>query len=183
MQSIKYFSMEKVTRIASYVIDRYKKQFGEMMDEMKLQKLLYFIQLEAIVRTGKPMFDAEFRAWKYGPVIIEIHERFKTGDFHEELSVESQEHWKECFDYIFEHYAAKKSMSLVGHSHCQKSWKRARAGYGDYDRSDVSMKMSDIHEDADDTRKWRESLPLRRKVHAFMEQHPEIQRIPIIHSV
>ena len=87
LQSIKYFSMEKVTRIASYVIDRYKKQFGEMMDEMKLQKLLYFIQLEAIVRTGKPMFDAEFRAWKYGPVIIEIHERFKTGDFHEELSV------------------------------------------------------------------------------------------------
>ena len=52
-----------------------------------------------------------------------------------------------------------------------------------YDRSDVPMKMSDIHEDADDTRKWRESLPLRRKVHAFMEQHPEIQRIPIIHSV
>lgn len=175
--------MEKVTRIASYIIERYKKQFGEMMDEIKLQKLLYFTQLEAIIRTGEPMFDAEFHAWKFGPVIIEIHEKFKTGDFHEELSDESKTKWKDCFDYIFEHYAPKKPMSLVGHSHCQKSWKRARVGYDIYDRSDVPMKLSDIYEDASDTKQWRESLPLRRKVYSFFEQHPEIQRLPIIHNL
>lgn len=175
--------MEKVERIASYIIERYKKQFGEMMDEIKLQKLLYFTQLEAIVRTDEPMFDAEFRAWKFGPVIIEIHERFKTGDFHESLSEESLTKWKECFDYIFEHYATKKPMSLVGHSHCQKSWKRARVGFGRYDRSDVPMKLSDMYEDAKDVKRWRESLPIRRTVQVFFEQHPKIQRIPTIHSL
>lgn len=175
--------MEKATAIASYLINRYKQQFGEIMDEIKLQKLLYFTQLEAIVRTREPMFDAEFRAWKFGPVIVEVHERFIADDLHEELSVESQDVWKDCFDYVFGHYAPKKSMALVRQSHCQKSWKRAREGYGYYDRSDVPMKLSDIYEDAEDTRKWRESLPLRRKVHAFMQSHPEIQRIPIIHSL
>lgn len=169
--------MEKVTSVASYIVSRYLKQFGEILDEIKLQKLLYFTQLEAIVRTGTPMFDAEFRAWKYGPVVIEIHERYKTGDFHEQLSIESQERWQKCFDYIFEKLAPKKSMSLVSHSHCQKSWRRARAGYGYYDVSDVPMKMSDIYEDAEDMRQWRASLPLRRKVHTFVQLHPELQHI------
>ena len=92
--------MEKVTRIASYLLDCYLKQFGEKMDEIKLQKLLYFTQREAIIRTGKPMFDAEFRAWKYGPVVIEVHERYKNDDLHEQLSEESLLEWKECLDYV-----------------------------------------------------------------------------------
>lgn len=141
--------MEKVAQIASYIIDRYKKQFGEMVDEVKLQKLLYFTQLEAIIRTDQPVFDAEFRAWKFSPVIIEIHERYNADDLHEELAAEGKEQWKECFDYIFQEYAPKTTSSLIGHSHCQKSWQRARVGYGKYDRSDVPMKMSDMYEDAE----------------------------------
>ena len=174
------FLMEKVSHIASYLLDRYKKQFGETMDEIKLQKLLYFTQQEAIIRTGGLMFDAEFRAWKFGPVIQEIHERYKTDDLHEELPLERLTIWKECFDYIFEQYATKSTMSLVGHSHCQKSWERARVGYGKYERSDVPMKMSDIIEDAEDMKKWRASLPMRRKVYSFIEQHPDLRNTYVI---
>lgn len=175
--------MEKVTSIASYLLTRYKKQFGEVMDEIKLQKLLYFTQKEAIIRTGKPMFEAEFRAWKYGPVIVEIHDKYNADDLHEELSQESQEHWKECFDYIFTEFAPKKTMSLVSLAHGEKSWTRARAGYGKYDRSDVPMKLTDIFEDAEYRKQRRASLPFRRAIHAFYQQHPEIQQIPVIHSV
>ena len=35
----KQIAMEKATAIASYLINRYKQQFGEIMDEIKLQKL------------------------------------------------------------------------------------------------------------------------------------------------
>lgn len=175
--------MEKASRIAYYIIERYREQFGVMVDEVRLQKLLYFIQLEAIIRTGEPMFDAEFRARRCGPAIEDVHQRYKTMDFHEPLSAESQERWKECFDYVFEHYAVKTPSSLVGHSQCQKSWERARKGYGRYDNSDVPMKLSDIYEDAEDRKQRRASLPLRRAVHAFFETHPEIHRIPVIHSV
>lgn len=175
--------MIKVSQIATYIIDCYMKRFGEMVDEIKLQKLLYFTQREAIIRTGEPMFDAEFRAWKYGPVIPEIHDRFKAGDLKEELPEGMLEYWKECLDYILEHFAAKKTMSLVTLAHCQKSWERARVGFGKYDRSDVPMKLSDIYEDAEDMKQRRASLPLRRAVHTYLEQHPEIQRIPIIHSL
>lgn len=161
--------MEEVTQIASCIIDRYKKQFGEMVDEIKLQKLLYFTQLEAIIRTGEPMFDAEFRAWKFGSVVTQIHERYKADDLHEELPHESQEYWEECFDYIFQEYAPKSTSSLIGHSHCQKSWQRARVGYEKYDRSDVPMKMSDMYEDAEYRKQRRAILPMRWAVQAFFE--------------
>lgn len=175
--------MEKVTHVASYLLNRYQNQFGETMDEIKLQKLLYFTQREAIIRTGEIMFDAEFRAWKYGPVIIEIHYRYKANNLHEELSQESQDRWKECFDYIFAELAPKKTMSLVSLAHGEKSWIRARIGYGKYDISDVAMKLSDIYEDAEYRKRRRASLPLRRAVQEFYQQNPEIQRLHVIHSV
>lgn len=175
--------MEKVTQIASYILERYKKQFGEIMDEIKLQKLLYFTQREAIIRTGELMFDAEFRAWKYGPVILVIHDRYKANDLKETLPQESQVHWKECFDYIFTEFAPKKTMNLVSLAHGEKSWIRARKGYGKYERSDVPMRVSDIYEDAEDRKKRRDSLPIRRVINAFYYNHPEIIRIPIINAL
>lgn len=175
--------MDKVTHVASYLLSRYQRQFGEIMDEIKLQKLLYFTQREAIIRTGEPMFDAEFRAWKYGPVVVEIHEKFKTNDLHEDLSRESQERWKECFDYIFSEFVPKKTMSLVSLAHGEKSWTRARVGFGKYEKSDVPMKLSDIYEDAKYRKQRRASLPLRRAVNAFYQKFPQIQRIPAIHGL
>lgn len=166
--------MEVVTHIASYIWNRYRDQFGETLDEIKLQKLLYFTQREAIIQTGEPMFEAEFRAWKYGPVIIEIHERYSTKDFKEKLSSESELRWKECFDYVFSEFAPKKTMSLVSLAHGEMSWIKAREGYGKYDRSDVPMKLSDIFEDAKYRKQRRASLPLRRAVHTFYQQNQEI---------
>ncbi len=48
--------MEKVTDIASYIYQRYQKQFGKCIDEMKLHKLLYFTQRESIIQTDEPIF-------------------------------------------------------------------------------------------------------------------------------
>ncbi|MDE6786853.1 MAG: SocA family protein [Muribaculaceae bacterium] len=175
--------MEKVTQIASYLLDRYKMQYGEIMDEIKLQKLLYFIQREAIIRTGELMFDAEFRAWKYGPVILVIHDRYKANELKETLPQESQVHWKECFDYIFTEFAPKKTMNLVSLAHGEKSWIRDREGYGKYESSDVPMKVSDIFEDAEYRRHRRCTLPVRRAINSLYQKHPQIQRIPIIHAL
>ena len=175
--------MEQVTQIASYLLDRYKKQYGEIMDEIKLQKLLYFTQREAIIRTGELMFDAEFRAWKYGPVILEIHDRYKSNDLKEILPQESQDRWKECFDYIFTEFAPKKTMNLVSLVHGEKSWIRAREGYGKYESSDVPMSVSDIYEDAEYRKQRRDSLPIRRAINAFYYNHPEITRLHIIHDL
>ena len=40
--------MAGVLTVAAYICDRYEKEFGEKIDEMKLQKLMYFAQRAAI---------------------------------------------------------------------------------------------------------------------------------------
>mgnify|MGYP000980730811 CR=1 FL=1 len=38
--------MEKIINVAQYIFNEYKRVTGEVIDEMKLQKLLYFSQRE-----------------------------------------------------------------------------------------------------------------------------------------
>ena len=140
--------MEDVVKVASYVCDRYQKEFGTRIDEMKLHKLLYFIQRECIVQTGEPMFDATFHAWIYGPVLPDIRSLYK----HDMLYIMPSEafimKYLPVFDEVFKELAPTKSVMLSAISHGELSWKRARAGYGKYDESDVPMKLEDIIEDA-----------------------------------
>ena len=48
--------MNQVINVAQYVYDEYKKITGEVIDEMKLHKLLYFAQRESLAITNKPLF-------------------------------------------------------------------------------------------------------------------------------
>ena len=141
--------MEDVVKVASYICNRYQKEFGTRIDEMKLHKLLYFTQRECIVQTGKPMFDATFHAWLYGPVLPGIRSLYKHDMLHDMPSEEFVTKFLPIFDEVFKELAPTKSVMLSTISHGELSWKRARVGYGKYDESDVPMKLEDIIEDAD----------------------------------
>lgn len=144
------------------------------MDEKMLQKLLFFTQREAIIRTRQLMFDVVFRAWKYCPVITEIHDRYQAQEQPEELSQESIIRWKECFDNIFTESDKKKTISLISLAHRERSWNRTRKGYGKFDRSDVPMKLSDIFEDAEYRKQRRVSLLLSRAAYSILQQSTPI---------
>ena len=81
--------MIDVVKIASYICCRYQEEYGLKMDEMKLHKLLYFTQRECIAQTDKPMFDATFYAWMYGPVLPDASRIGKNGKLHI------------CYEYCF----------------------------------------------------------------------------------
>ena len=48
--------MERIIDVAQYIFSEYKRVAGEIIDEMKLQKLLYFSQRETIAILNKPLF-------------------------------------------------------------------------------------------------------------------------------
>ena len=140
--------MESVEKVASYISERYQKEYNQRIDEMKLHKLLYFTQRECIAQTGQPMFDAPFHAWMYGPVLPSIRSLYKRDLLHILPSEESIERYRPIFDEVFKELASTKSIRLSAISHGELSWKRARVGYGKYEESDVPMKLEDILEDA-----------------------------------
>lgn len=141
--------MTDVLRIASYIAERYKREFKERIDEMKLHKLLYFTQREALIQTDAPMFDASFYGWKYGPVLLEIREGYRDDTLHTLPSEEIIQKYRGVFNKIFEHYAVKDSWSLSRLSHGELSWKNARIGLLPSENGNVKMKIEDIRKDAE----------------------------------
>lgn len=148
MQKRNIVIMEDVVKIASYICCRYKKEYGYKIDEMKLHKLLYFTQRECIAQTGKPMFDATFYAWLYGPVLPDIRTLYKQDLLHDLPSDETIVKYLPVFDAIFKDLASTKSVMLSAISHGEISWKKARVGYRKFEESNVPMKLEDIYEDA-----------------------------------
>lgn len=45
---------------------------------LKLNKLCYYAQGWSLVRLGRPLFDDEIQAWKYGPVIPSVYHTYKV---------------------------------------------------------------------------------------------------------
>lgn len=158
--------MISVVNVASYISDRYLKENGERIDEMKLHKLLYFMQKECIVQTGHPMFPEVFHAWKYGPVMPCIRSLYKEDMLHDFPSEEAMGKYLPVFDEVFRRLSHSHSYTLVSIAHGELSWKRARKGYGKYEASDVPMKIEDIYEDADMYKKRQEML---KRQHSLLQ--------------
>jgi uncharacterized phage-associated protein len=62
--------------IANYFLDRAAKE-GRTLDQMQVQKLVYFAQGWTLGILDRPLFDEDIEAWRWGPVIRSIRTEFK----------------------------------------------------------------------------------------------------------
>ncbi len=62
--------------IAKYIID-YSYDRNNSVSNLRLQKILYFVQAEFLVATGHPCFEETIQAWEYGPVVPEVYREYK----------------------------------------------------------------------------------------------------------
>ncbi len=172
--------MESVIKIASYIADRYRMAFGERIGEMKLHKLLYFVQRESIIQLGEPIFCEEIRAWKYGPVVPCVRSAYKYDQLHDLPSGTSIAKYQPILDFVMQEYAPSGVWTLVSITHGQKSWKRARVGYSEHESSDVPMKLEDICEDAEDTKKRRTEVQTLKMFYKWLEdkESPLLEKLP-----
>ncbi len=141
--------MENVIKVASYIADRYKKEFQEKISEMKLHKLLYFTQRECIIREGTPMFEEEFMAWRYGPVMVQIRSAYANDMLNSFPTEDFSGKYREVFDYVFATYAPKDAWSLSYLSHAETSWKNARKDLLPEQNGNEPLKLEDIIKDAE----------------------------------
>lgn len=141
--------MEDVIKIASYICQRYEYQFGARIDEMKLHKLLYFTQRESFIQLDEPIFPQKFHARRYGPVMLDIHEKYQKDELHESLSPIALKKYQGVLDHVFDVYAPKNVMSLVSISKGQYSFEKVAKPYGWMERFDEEMQTEDIRKDAE----------------------------------
>ena len=86
--------MTKAIDVAKYILCIANTN-GDLITNLKLQKLLYYAQAWYMVNfDGKKLFDDDIEAWQFGPVIKSIYNLFK--DFGRKPIILSD---AECSDY------------------------------------------------------------------------------------
>lgn len=65
----------KATELVGHIV-MFSEQVGKPVTNLRLQKLLYFIQKESLRELGTPAFDDDICAWQYGPVIPDVYYAF-----------------------------------------------------------------------------------------------------------
>ena len=65
-----------VLDVSRYIIDySNKKDYG--ISNLKLQKVLYFVQAYFLIQTGHPCFNEKIEAWDFGPVVPKAYCEYK----------------------------------------------------------------------------------------------------------
>jgi uncharacterized phage-associated protein len=145
--------MEKIINVAQYIFTEYKKITGEVIDEMKLHKLLYFSQRESFAILNKQMFEGDFEGWKYGPVCKEIRNSITQDgilDYDADISDEN----KYIINNVILEYGSLASWKLSELSHKEKSWKNARKGLKDGENGNRKLNIEDIKADSQKVRPY-----------------------------
>lgn len=104
----------------------------EELTQMKAMKLLYYIQAASLSITGKRMFDNDFVAWKYGPVVEAVHEKYKgqrgivgeitDDDLHDYSKLQSDATASSILNSIYDVYGYSSAYDLMRQTHREKPW-------------------------------------------------------------
>lgn len=63
--------------VANYVIE-YCNEKEYDINNLKLQKILYYLQARNLVERNIPLFDEPIQKWKFGPVVPSVYHDYKT---------------------------------------------------------------------------------------------------------
>jgi uncharacterized phage-associated protein len=69
--------MSKALEVANFFLFQSEEEAGDVISNLKLQKLLYYAQGLHLAKFGKPLFDEKVEAWMHGPVVPVVYHHFK----------------------------------------------------------------------------------------------------------
>ncbi|MDR1284955.1 MAG: DUF4065 domain-containing protein [Campylobacteraceae bacterium] len=123
--------MAKITAmdVAKYAISKCQED-NHPITNLQLQKMLYYIQYFFLVKTEEPLFDDDFEAWKFGPVISNVYYEYRIygalpidldGNKIEFNNINIED--KKLLDYVIEKTRVMYPWRLVEQSHAKgKAW-------------------------------------------------------------
>ena len=77
--------MPSAVDVARYFLAQSDDDAGDIISNLKLQKLLYYAQGVTLALTGKPLFSDPIEAWQHGPVVPSVYRLYKVAAGHPNL--------------------------------------------------------------------------------------------------
>lgn len=110
--------------------------FAEPLTQMKVMKLLYYVQGVSLAIDGEKVFPDDIVAWKYGPAVESVHEKYKgqkdiVGEITDEDlkdygDLEAIENLSEILNAVNTTYGDKSAIELMNQSHNELPWKSTK---------------------------------------------------------
>jgi len=117
-----------VLHIANKIIAHTDIEHGELISNLKLQKLLYYMQGYFIAVFGEPLFENEIEAWQYGPVVRDMYNHFKENgassiSLDETATIaELSDDEESLFNEVLNEYSQYSAIKLMNMTHEELPW-------------------------------------------------------------
>lgn len=115
-------------QVADYFLWKVDEEVGDNLSNLKLQKLLYYAQGFHLAVMGGPLFDSPIKAWRYGPVVVDLYHTFKScgagaipkpEGFDPECIPKAT---REILDEVFTVYGQFSALRLMEMTHAEPPW-------------------------------------------------------------
>lgn len=133
------FEEEAALDVAKNIINIYNSKVDELVKNynitpeyitnLKLQKLLYYVQSLCLMIFGKKAFPEKILAWNYGPVINEVYQEYKNNHSKEIKSYDNVKDISSGMYKVIEEvvtsYGSIEANKLIDFTHEEDPWKNA----------------------------------------------------------
>lgn len=146
-------SIKKLYKVCDYVIyNLSNKDRANVLNSLRLHKLLFYIQVWYLVFYDKKFFEEDFQAWINGPVGKNIHDRFGKISMYSPITLEDISNVNyELNDGDIQHiqdvllaYGHFNEGQLVTLVHNELPWIEARNGYTSDQRCEIVIDENTI---------------------------------------
>lgn len=129
-----FLKCTKIGKIANYIVSDFSNIATNRIEgdltNLKLQKLLYYIQILSLKKLNKLAFDNTIEAWDYGPVVPCVYQEYKNFG-RNVLDTENPNlllkplELKSIVDDVIEDKGKYTGIALMKMTHQDKAWKIA----------------------------------------------------------
>lgn len=117
--------------VADYLLWMARER-GEVLTNLKLQKLLYYAQAWYLALRDRPLFADDFQAWIHGPVLPSQHQRFRANVWQPIMGAVGRPELPAdvpvFLDEILDVFGVETAIALELMTHRERPWIDARAG-------------------------------------------------------
>ncbi len=158
------FGIEQLKRAVSAgpadvldVAEYANKLLSKNATTMKLQKIVYYSQVESIVNYDQPLFNESIEAWAAGPVVKKLFDKHKGFKYSDDIKFGNDNNLsleqKCCVEWAIAKYGNMDGDLLSHLTHIEDPWKNARKGLnaGDFSNNEITLKdLKDFYLNLDD---------------------------------
>lgn len=115
--------------VANYFLAKVNPEFGDLISNLKLQKLTYYAQGFSLAMLGEPLFDEPIEAWEHGPVVPELYRAYREHGANPIPPVDSAlvdgvftEDQLDVLEQVYAVYGQFSAWKLRNMTHEEKPW-------------------------------------------------------------